>query len=530
MDWLNPQLEDHFKSFFPRLAKNKTFPADGRLCQNLRATCRRWRKIFPLHQVYLSNDRYEDIEGASTAVHAARCLVAARSRNQSANALRDVLKLAASSETLRKVCIFELRVKANVSTELSDALGALPNLVSLELFRVCDTSGQILAFLPTNSSIQRLHCDGRTDMESPVLKFVALALQSRSCGIRKLTCIGRMLRPPALITLSQGIALNASLRKIRIRALAANDDSVEQLGNAISCCKSLRKVDVVFQSISVPAMSNFVDALRKNSSCIESVSIENSCLQENDVGEPIFTPTLSASSLIRLLEPNTALQSLAVPSARMEDFLPAFSSCKSISNSLTRLVLRSTGLKAAEIVSLFRVLQTSADGLLELFLNDTIPSNPSKAGCDAISHYLRSNRPLKALHLGCCYLSASDFAIIASGLEKNKNLEGLYAEYNVAMSAGASAIAEVLAEKNSSLTALDLRGNSIRTEAIESFSKALRQNTSLLQLNLHDNWLKPTGIDALRQARAANPDSRIYFLDIGGCNELDESEIVDDDF
>eukprot|EP01122_Echinamoeba_exundans_P014067 TRINITY_DN6298_c1_g1_i1.p1 TRINITY_DN6298_c1_g1~~TRINITY_DN6298_c1_g1_i1.p1 ORF type:complete len:248 (+),score=24.89 TRINITY_DN6298_c1_g1_i1:901-1644(+) len=236
--------------------------------------------------------------------------------------------------------------------------------------------------------------------------------------------------------------------------------------------------------------------------------------------------SVSATSVAQLLqEPNSALRSLSLQSAHFADFTRAFSSTNATLSSLTRLELHGAYLKETEVVALFSVLQRSADRLVELKLSG---NSPEQLGCEAISTYLKLNRSLRILHLAGCDLSPSNFETLVAGIEQNAVLDTLYANSNSIGSSGGSAIAEALATKNKTLTCLDLRSNNIRFEAVEPFAKALRDNTTLLHVNLHDNWMTPAGVAILQQARAANPNTRIYFLDIGGCNEIEPDEMSDD--
>ena len=93
--------------------------------------------------------------------------------------------------------------------------------------------------------------------------------------------------------------------------------------------------------------------------------------------------------------------------------------------------------------------------------------------------------------------------VLTRALRVNTSLSSLDLHDNSIRDEGANLLAQALRE-NTSLSSLDLSRNSIGNDGANSFAQALRVNTSLSSLDLHDNSIRDEGANLLAQALRVN--------------------------
>ena len=100
-------------------------------------------------------------------------------------------------------------------------------------------------------------------------------------------------------------------------------------------------------------------------------------------------------------------------------------------------------------------------------------------------------------------ISEAHVVALAEALKQNRSLIQLDLSYNAISAQGAAALAEAL-KQNTSLTQLHLSKNSIRDQGATGLTEALEQNTSLTQLQLSRNHIGEAVISELYRLRHDN--------------------------
>ena len=121
----------------------------------------------------------------------------------------------------------------------------------------------------------------------------------------------------------------------------------------------------------------------------------------------------------------------------------------------------------------------------------------------ALSQVLTVNTSLTTLNLSGNSIGAEGATSLSQALAVNTSLTTLNLSRNSIGAEGATTLSQALAV-NTSLTTLDLSDNSIRSEGATSLSQALAVNTSLTTLNLSRNSIGTEGATSLSQALTLN--------------------------
>ena len=132
---------------------------------------------------------------------------------------------------------------------------------------------------------------------------------------------------------------------------------------------------------------------------------------------------------------------------------------------------------------------------------------------------LKSNTSLTSLDLGGNSIRDERTKSLSEALRVNVPLTSLDLRWNSIGAEGAHSLSEAL-KVNISLTSLDLARNSISDEGAHSLSEALRVNTSLTSLDLGGNTIRDEGANSLSEALRVN--SSLTSLDLGGNSIRDE--------
>ena len=122
---------------------------------------------------------------------------------------------------------------------------------------------------------------------------------------------------------------------------------------------------------------------------------------------------------------------------------------------------------------------------------------------ESLSKALSVNSSLTHLDLMGNSIGDSGTASLCQALAVNSSLTNLNLGWNYISDSGAASLSQALAV-NSSLTKLDLSGNSISDSGAASLSQALEVNSSLANLDLMHNDIGPSGAASLSQALEVN--------------------------
>ena len=122
---------------------------------------------------------------------------------------------------------------------------------------------------------------------------------------------------------------------------------------------------------------------------------------------------------------------------------------------------------------------------------------------ESLSKALSVNSSLTHLDLMGNSIGDSGTASLCQALAVNSSLTNLNLGWNYISDSGAASLSQALAV-NSSLTKLDLSGNSISDSGAASLSQALEVNSSLTNLDLMHNDIGPSGAASLSQALEVN--------------------------
>lgn len=143
----------------------------------------------------------------------------------------------------------------------------------------------------------------------------------------------------------------------------------------------------------------------------------------------------------------------------------------------------------------------------------------SDANAALLGAALAINTVLTRLDLGGNLIGDSGSAAIATrGLARNQGLTYLSLADNSVGSAGATALFKCLANSNRTLETLVLSNNNVRNDAIPELATAWQQNATLMCVDLRGNLIHSDHLETLRQAIderrqlfAAEPELRLFF-------------------
>ncbi|KAG9069808.1 hypothetical protein KI688_009133 [Linnemannia hyalina] len=130
-----------------------------------------------------------------------------------------------------------------------------------------------------------------------------------------------------------------------------------------------------------------------------------------------------------------------------------------------------------------------------------------------LAEALKTNSTLTTLDLGGNSIGFDGAKALAEALKTNSTLATLHLWNNSIGSDGAKALAEAL-KTNSTLTTLDLGNNSIGSDGAKALAEALKTNSTLTTLGLGNNSIGSDGAKALAEALKTN--STLTTLDLGG--------------
>lgn len=146
---------------------------------------------------------------------------------------------------------------------------------------------------------------------------------------------------------------------------------------------------------------------------------------------------------------------------------------------------------------------------------------------DAIGRGLKNHPTLQRLLLAGNTLDEHGIKKMCKGLHENTVLQELDISHNSIGGRGASAVAQVLANGNSELRILNLFGNFIGIEGARFIAEALAKNTSLEDIDLGLNRMRPKGVFAIAQAMKQNRTLKVLRLKQNFINDKTAMELCD---
>eukprot|EP01033_Poteriospumella_lacustris_P012823 gene12823-9168_t len=126
------------------------------------------------------------------------------------------------------------------------------------------------------------------------------------------------------------------------------------------------------------------------------------------------------------------------------------------------------------------------------------------AGVTVVASMLRANTTLTTLNLNGNSIGAAGVTLVASALEANTTLTTLHLSNNFIGATGAPEAMSLLLRGNTTLTSLDLGGNGIGDEGAMEIASALRGNATLTTLNLGGNRIGAVCASKVASALRAN--------------------------
>ncbi|KAJ1535552.1 hypothetical protein HK096_002381 [Nowakowskiella sp. JEL0078] len=173
--------------------------------------------------------------------------------------------------------------------------------------------------------------------------------------------------------------------------------------------------------------------------------------------------------------------------------------------------------------------EITEDGFIELCdalaKNSTLESisffdnNPSDDGAETIANALKTNTTLKKICLSYCGISAEGFESLFSVLaDDNKSIEEIDFSSNF-LGSTSDAFLE-LVTKNKSLKKINLKSTGVKDSFIEYFSGELGKNTSIVELDLSENY-QITEIGFKSIAKSLLTNTSLENLDLSIVEESD---------
>jgi len=176
-----------------------------------------------------------------------------------------------------------------------------------------------------------------------------------------------------------------------------------------------------------------------------------------------------------------------------------------------------------DVIALERLVALSKD-LVELDLSKC--SLGVLAG-DALGRGLKNHPSLLRLLLAGNTLEEHGIKKMCKGLHENTVLQELDISHNSIGGRGASAVAQVLAGGNNKLQKLNLFGNFIGIEGARFIAEALSKNTTLHEIDLGLNRMRPKGVFAIAQAMKQNRTLKVLRLKQNFINDKTAMELSD---
>eukprot|EP01033_Poteriospumella_lacustris_P016510 gene16510-11807_t len=136
------------------------------------------------------------------------------------------------------------------------------------------------------------------------------------------------------------------------------------------------------------------------------------------------------------------------------------------------------------------------------------------AGVTVVASMLRVNTTLTTLNLNGNSIGAVGVTEVASALEANTTLTTLHLSNNFIGATGAPEATSLLLRGNTTLKTLDLSGNLIGAVGAKALASALRGNTTLTSLDLDGNGIGDEG--AMEIASALRGNTTLTTLNLGG--------------
>ena len=158
---------------------------------------------------------------------------------------------------------------------------------------------------------------------------------------------------------------------------------------------------------------------------------------------------------------------------------------------------------------------------------ENVSINDSLHAATSLIEVLKTNSTLTELDLAGNSIGDSGFAEMAEVLKTNSTLTWLNLSVNSIGDGGCAAMAEVL-KTNSTLTELDLSVNSIGDEGCAAMTEVLKTNSTLTELDLAGNSIGDRGCAAMAQALKTNStltklDLSVNSIGDGGCAAMAEA-------
>lgn len=298
--------------------------------------------------------------------------------------------------------------------------------------------------------------------------------------------LGKQFNPtPAIVKVCEAVASSTTLSELRMCDFG--DDGLLALSKCLEENKSLLKLDLYgvpsdyfyltignrFTAASVPT---FFLALKANST-LRDLSITLEAFMED---APVVVKSIAS-----MLGTNSTLKSLKIASRMLdvgadESFLGSLAK----NSGLTSLSLHEmTSTAPGDGQSLLRALKSNT--ILRCLHFENCPGLRQVLAA-AIPAVLPNHPSLEQLTLMNCNFSMQDSFSVINSLKTNKTLRSLKMSKNVIRTAGAQALAGILAV-HPSLCVIDLSNGEIGAEGLRQIIKVCETTATVSEIHLHGN-------------------------------------------
>jgi Ran GTPase-activating protein (RanGAP) involved in mRNA processing and transport len=355
--------------------------------------------------------------------------------------------------------------------DTTNFIKCIPALVLKKLYlRHCDINKESVSILSTCSqlgSLKLINCNVKTNS----LINLTNALIKDGSPLRKLCIKYDNILSTGAVYLANALRNNNSLRELSVASSDLTTDASEILAEALYENSVLQKFNIKENTVCNTGASIFAKILVSSNTGLLHINLSDTGITHSGMIE-----------IFEALAKNSTLQTLLLNSNETHTFfnkvLVSAANALEINNSLTSLELGNCNKQSIDI-------NVGLEKLLQVLSTST-------------------STTLQKLKLSSNNIDDVGAKSIASLLEKNHSLTKLDLRHNMIGEDGAIAIASVLTNTNSTLSALYLGENYIGTDAAIAFVSVLQSNTTLQQLKLNSCKIGQNGADAIANALCVN--------------------------
>jgi hypothetical protein len=244
-----------------------------------------------------------------------------------------------------------------------------------------------------------------------------------------------------------------------------------------------------------------------NGKSVLSISLE---YNKPDISQLLIS---NGANLAGALDSNKDIKHLNLNNIYLDQYgLNTVSEDLKFSNSIVRLSLQSSGLKASNTNNLWEFLKSNRLNYIDISHN-----NLGYEGTKIFAKALEQNTSVKSINLEYNNITEAGAIFIATLLKTNKHILSANIAANNIGDVGAIFIANALAN-NTTLVSVNLSSNNIGNKGSESLADTLTVNRSLASIEIKSNNINMHGINFLVQSLKHN----ITLIDLLGVDDQEQ--------